>query len=54
MNILTFSEKDGRTTLTILVQHLCKEHRDMHINSGMEGGMQTSMDHLEEVAVSLR
>jgi hypothetical protein len=29
-------------------------HRDMHINSGMEGGMQAAMDHLEQVAGSLR
>jgi uncharacterized protein YndB with AHSA1/START domain len=36
----TFSEKAGRTTLTILVQHQSKEHRDGYINSGMEGGMQ--------------
>src|ERR1700730_14075082 len=36
----TFSEKDGRTTLVILVQHQSQEFRDAHINSGMEGGMQ--------------
>ena len=42
------------TTLATLVQHSIKEHRDMHINSGMEGGMQEAFDHLEEVAVSLR
>jgi DNA-binding transcriptional ArsR family regulator len=28
--------------------------RDVHINSGMEDGMQESMDHLEQVATSLR
>ena len=49
----TFTEMDGRTTLTVLVQHTSQEHRDMHINSGMEGGMQEAMDHLEQVAVSL-
>src|ERR1700736_5115753 len=36
----TFTEKDGRTTLTMLVEHANKEGRDAHINSGMEGGMQ--------------
>jgi uncharacterized protein YndB with AHSA1/START domain len=51
---LTFTEKDRRTTLTILVQHEKKEHRDAHINSGMEAGMQDAMDLLEDVAVSLR
>ena len=54
LDTLTFTEVDGRTTLTFLVQHQNKEHRDAHINSGMEGGMQEAMDHLEQVAVSLR
>ena len=50
----TFTEKDGRTTLTMLVQHATREQRDAHINSGMEDGMQEAMDHLEQVAISLR
>jgi uncharacterized protein YndB with AHSA1/START domain len=54
MNTLTLTEVDGRTTLTILVQHASKEHRDAQINSGMEAGMQESLDALEQVAVSLR
>ena len=54
LNTLTLTEEDGRTTLTILVEHSSKEHRDGHINSGMEAGMQDAMDLLEEVAVSLR
>jgi len=49
----TFEEQDGRTTLTMLVQHSSPEHRDAHINSGMEGGMQEAMNHLEQVARSL-
>ena len=49
----TFSEKDGRTTLTILMLLPSQADRDAVINSGMEGGMQESMDHLEQVAVSL-
>jgi uncharacterized protein YndB with AHSA1/START domain len=53
LNTLTFEEKDGRTTLTILVQHSCREHRDAHIQSGMEDGMQDAMDLLEAVAISL-
>ncbi len=51
---VTFTEEDGRTTLTMLVQHTSKEDRDVHINSGMEAGMQESMDRLEQVAISLR
>jgi uncharacterized protein YndB with AHSA1/START domain len=54
LNTLTLRETDGRTTLEVLVQHDSKEHRDGHINSGMEAGMQDAMDLLEEVAISLR
>ncbi len=54
LDTLTLTEVDGRTTLSILVQHTCKEHRDAHIASGMESGMQVAMDLLEQVANSLR
>ena len=54
VNLLTLTETDGRTRLEILVQHQTKEHRDMHINSGMEAGLQDALDLLEEVANSLR
>jgi uncharacterized protein YndB with AHSA1/START domain len=50
----TFTEKEGRTTLTMLMQLPSREIRDTIINTGMEGGMQESMDHLERVALSLR
>ena len=54
LNIVTFTEADGRTTLTLLVQTTSKELRDLIIDSGMEGGMQEGMDLLEQVALSLR
>ncbi len=54
VNTLTLTERDGRTTLEVLVEHQTQEHRDGHINSGMEAGMQDAMDLLEQVAVSLR
>ncbi len=54
LNTATFTEADGRTTLTILVQAPSKEMRDAIIDSGMEAGMQDAMDLLEQVAVSLR
>ena len=54
LNTLTLTETDGRTKLEILVQHENKEHRDAHINSGMEAGLQDALDLLEEVAGSLR
>jgi uncharacterized protein YndB with AHSA1/START domain len=54
VNTATFAEADGRTTLEILVQCPSKEIRDTIIDSGMEAGMQESMDALEQVAISLR
>jgi uncharacterized protein YndB with AHSA1/START domain len=54
LDTLTLTEVNGRTTLTVLVEHPTKEGRDAHINSGMEVGMQEAMDLLEEVAISLR
>ena len=54
LNTVTLTETEGRTTLTVLVQHSSKEARDAHIDSGMETGMQEGMDLLEQVAVSLR
>ena len=54
LNIVTFTEVDGRTTLTLLVQCPSKEIRDIIINSGMEAGMQEGMDLLEQIAISLR
>jgi uncharacterized protein YndB with AHSA1/START domain len=54
LNVVTFTEVDGRTILTLLVQCTSKELRDTIIDSGMEAGMQEGMDLLEQVAVSLR
>jgi len=54
LNTVTFTEVDGRTTLTILVRAPSKEVRDAIIDSGMEAGMQDAMDLLEQVAISLR
>jgi uncharacterized protein YndB with AHSA1/START domain len=54
VNTVTLVERDGQTTMAVLVQHTCKEHRDGHIASGMEAGMQDAYDLLEEVAAGLR
>jgi uncharacterized protein YndB with AHSA1/START domain len=54
VNTATFTEKDGRTTLTLLVQAPSKEARDAIVESGMEDGLQDALDLLEELAVSLR
>jgi uncharacterized protein YndB with AHSA1/START domain len=54
VNTVTFTEADGRTTATLLVQATSKISRDAIIDSGMEGGLQDALDLLEQVAVSLR
>ena len=54
LDTVTFIETSGHTMLTMLMELPTKKERDMVINSGMEGGMQEAMNHLEEVAVSLR
>jgi uncharacterized protein YndB with AHSA1/START domain len=53
LNTATFTEADGRTTLTILVQAPNKQVRDAIIDSGMEAGLQDALDLLEQVAISL-
>lgn len=50
---VTLTEKDGRTSMEMVCQYRDKTDRDAVIDSGMEGGMQESMDALEKVAVSL-
>jgi uncharacterized protein YndB with AHSA1/START domain len=54
VNTATFTEADGRTTVTLLVQAPNKVSRDAIIASGMEDGLQDALDLLEQVAVSLR
>ena len=54
LNTVTFTEADGRTTVTILVEAPSREIRDAIIASGMEGGLQDALDLLEQVAISLR
>lgn len=45
----TFEEANGVTTLRILGRYPSQEHRDAALASGMEGGLQTSLDELEEL-----
>lgn len=53
LNTLTLAERDGRTTMRLLVQHQRPEDRDAHINSGMEAGLQDALDLLEEALLAL-
>jgi uncharacterized protein YndB with AHSA1/START domain len=54
VNTATFTEADGRTTVTLLVEARSKISRDAIIDSGMEAGMQDALDLLEQTAISLR
>jgi uncharacterized protein YndB with AHSA1/START domain len=49
LNIVTFDEVDGVTTLTMLVQMPDRESRDAMLASGMEGGLQVSYNRLEDL-----
>lgn len=49
VNTMTLSEADGITTLQTLVEHTCPEHRDGHVHSGMEAGMQVTFDRLDNL-----
>ena len=49
VNTTTLDEVAGVTTMSTLIQHESQEHRDMQLNSGMEGGMQVSYDRLEDL-----
>jgi uncharacterized protein YndB with AHSA1/START domain len=49
VNTLTLTEDDGVTTMTILVAHDSKEARDATIASGMERGLQHSLDRVDKV-----
>ena len=53
VDTLEFEDLGGRTRVTMLVQHQLKEHRDAHVESGMEDGLQDALDLLEGVAQSL-
>jgi uncharacterized protein YndB with AHSA1/START domain len=53
VNTAVFSEVDGKTTLTILIQATSRESRDAIIESGMELGLQDALGLLEQTAQSL-
>ena len=53
VNDMTLTEENGRTTMRILVTHAEPEHRDGHIASGMEDGLQDALTLLEQTAKSI-
>jgi uncharacterized protein YndB with AHSA1/START domain len=53
LNVITFTEVDGRTLLELLVKAPSKEVRDVIVNSGMEVGLQEQMEILDELLQGL-
>lgn len=53
LNTLVLDEHDGQTTMTVLVLHSSKENRDGHVNSGMESGLQLTLDCVEDILAEL-
>lgn len=50
---VTFTESDGGTLVTILVDHQRREYRDGHLEAGMEDGLQDALDLVAEVVATL-
>jgi uncharacterized protein YndB with AHSA1/START domain len=46
---ISFDYDSGGTLLRIQVDHSSQEHRDAHVASGMEEGLQEAMDALEQL-----
>ena len=49
LNTLVLTEKDGKTTLTQTMRYESREIRDQVLKSGMESGVETSYDRLDEI-----
>jgi uncharacterized protein YndB with AHSA1/START domain len=49
VNVVTLDERDGVTTLSVLMRCANRQQRDAIIESGMEGGLQVSYNRLEDV-----
>ncbi|MGH3451242.1 MAG: SRPBCC family protein [Haloechinothrix sp.] len=50
---LTLDEHDGKTTYTNHLLYQSKEDRDGHVASGMEPGLQETLDRLDELVSSM-
>ena len=53
-NTLALTERDATTVLTVNVLHSSKENRDGHVGSGMERGLQHSLDRVEDLLIELQ
>ena len=54
LDTATFTEVDGQTRLTLLIEANSRSARDAIIESGMEDGLQDALDMLEQLAASAR
>jgi uncharacterized protein YndB with AHSA1/START domain len=54
MVTMTLEERGGKTFYRTLVVHDSKTARDMHVESGMEYGLNVSLDEIEQIAQTLR
>lgn len=52
LNTMTLLETDGVTTMTIVSEYASKEARDAVVASGMESGLQHSLDRVDAVLAS--
>ncbi|HWD81793.1 MAG TPA: SRPBCC family protein [Kribbella sp.] len=53
LNLITFDEADGVTTLTQRTVFFATEDRDLYVDGGMERGIRASMQQLEELVTEL-
>jgi uncharacterized protein YndB with AHSA1/START domain len=53
-NTLRLAERDGTTVLTVTVLHSSQEHRDGHVASGMEPGLQRALDRIDGILAELQ
>ena len=52
-NTLTLIAEGDTTVLTVRVLHATKANRDGHVDSGMEGGLQRSLDEVDEILATM-
>jgi uncharacterized protein YndB with AHSA1/START domain len=53
LNLITFDEADGVTTLTQNTVFFAVEDRDLYVDTGMEHGIRASMQHLDDLVTDL-
>ena len=53
LNLITFDEADGVTTLTQNTVFFAVEDRDLYVDTGMERGLRASMQQLDDLVTGL-